>query len=169
MWEHSFPVKAHAWKAQKTEGICLSSLSKSLQYTQLRTTCLVINKYVMTLLGQSWARIPVLTSPSASGREQIRLLTFVLQWCRPQCHCTVHNGLCQKDKHVCVVGSGGGVSWRVLAVPPGTQKRACACLPSCGIPATPQSWCAPRWRKPWRSCSWTTLTCTLLSCQWLSR
>lgn len=99
-----------------SESICLenkrnlSSLSKSLQYTQLRRTSAVIKKYVMALLGQhciqSWARIPVLTSAPGSDRRQGKALTSALQGCRPRCLCTVHNGLCQKDKRegVCVAG-----------------------------------------------------------------
>lgn len=137
-----------------SESICLenkrnlSSLSKSLQYTQLRRTSVVIKKYVMALLGQhciqSWARIPVLTSAPGSDRRQGKALTSALQGCRPRCLCTVHNGLCQKDKRegVCVAGIqlAHCSSWH--------PKKACACLPSCGTPATPQSWCVPRWRKP---------------------
>lgn len=102
------------------------------------------NGFTGSTFHQSWAKIPVLTSAPGSERSQGKALTSALQGWRPQCLCTLHNGFCQKDKRegVCV----GGIqlvhcsSWH--------PKKACACLPSCGIPATPQSWCVPRWRKP---------------------
>lgn len=116
-------MKAYAWK---TKDICLSSLSKSLQHTQLRRTCVVKKKkrsgFTGSTLHQSWAKILVLTSAPGSGRRQGKALTSALQGWRPQWLCTLHHGLCQKDKREGVCAGGLQLvhcsSWH--------PKKACA-------------------------------------------
>ncbi|XP_064586710.1 aldo-keto reductase family 1 member D1 isoform X1 [Zonotrichia leucophrys gambelii] len=78
-----------------SESICLenkrnlSLLSKSLSYTQLRITCFVIktirNGFTGSMLHQSWARAPVLTSAPGSARRQESLCLPPQLWntCHP--------------------------------------------------------------------------------------